>query len=233
MAFDIEVRKYSLKYQPPTLIIEYHDHASDRTFRRRIRFRPLSPSSRKRTTPERIADKIIEKNLDILSYKTVSKEQLVDMVQLLLFSDDDFETSVDGGHQVDDGTAAVEHETSTMALGQDRNHIALAAISSSSSNRSLSLTTHQEDNQSDNDFEGLLTSPKLEMHMQTHEHYEDKFGDLNKVTDEENKRAKELMGVDFERNRIRPNDSEFVYDKQVDFGPAEEENEWDDDSDAD
>ena len=56
------------------------------------------------------------------------------------------------------------------------------------------------------------------------------FGDLNKVSEEENQRAKALMEQDFQKNAKKPGDEGYVYDKQVDFGEASEENDWDLDS---
>ena len=56
---------------------------------------------------------------------------------------------------------------------------------------------------------------------------DDPFGDLNKVTEEENQKAKELMDLGFQEKALRPGDDGYVYDKQVDFGEACEENDWD------
>lgn len=35
------------------------------------------------------------------------------------------------------------------------------------------------------------------------------------------------MDVDFEAKRLKPGDDGFVWDKEVEFAPAEEDNEWD------
>lgn len=52
--------------------------------------------------------------------------------------------------------------------------------------------------------------------------------DLNKVTEVELALAKKRMEQDFNKNRLKPGDPGFEYDKQVDFGPATEDNDWDD-----
>eukprot|EP00741_Cyanophora_paradoxa_P016688 tig00020934_g16117.t1 len=52
--------------------------------------------------------------------------------------------------------------------------------------------------------------------------------DLNKVSEEELKRRKAEMDREFEKNRKKPGDPDFVYDVQKDFQPTEE-NEWDED----
>lgn len=59
------------------------------------------------------------------------------------------------------------------------------------------------------------------------------FEDLNKVSEEENKLAKNLMNIEFEKNRLNTADEAFQYDKRVDFATTEEDNEWDEDDDED
>lgn len=57
--------------------------------------------------------------------------------------------------------------------------------------------------------------------------------DLNKVTDIELKMAKQKMDEEFSKNRLKPGDPGFEYDKQIEFGPPTAKNEWDDDDDDD
>ncbi|GFR46471.1 hypothetical protein Agub_g8048 [Astrephomene gubernaculifera] len=55
--------------------------------------------------------------------------------------------------------------------------------------------------------------------------------DLNKVTEVELKMAKAAMEQDFRKNQLRPGDPGYEYDKQEDFGPPVEPNDWDDSDD--
>ncbi|GIL47416.1 hypothetical protein Vafri_4238 [Volvox africanus] len=55
--------------------------------------------------------------------------------------------------------------------------------------------------------------------------------DLNKVTEVELKLAKQAMEADFQKNQLRPGDPGYVYDKQEEFGPPTEVNDWDDSDD--
>lgn len=57
--------------------------------------------------------------------------------------------------------------------------------------------------------------------------------DLNKVSEIENKKAKAEMNKDFEANRIKPGDPDYVYDKEVEFNGAKVKSDWDDDDDDD
>ncbi|KXZ49924.1 hypothetical protein GPECTOR_19g375 [Gonium pectorale] len=51
--------------------------------------------------------------------------------------------------------------------------------------------------------------------------------DLNKVTEVELRMAKAAMENDFRKNQLKPGDPGYVYDKQEDFGPPTEDNDWD------
>ncbi|XP_001633900.2 centrosomal protein of 19 kDa [Nematostella vectensis] len=55
---------------------------------------------------------------------------------------------------------------------------------------------------------------------------------LNKLGDDELNKVKAAMDIDFEKNRIRPGDEDFEYDKEVDFGDAGKiESGWDEEDD--
>ena len=45
--------------------------------------------------------------------------------------------------------------------------------------------------------------------------------DMNKLSDEQLQRRKELMDINFEKNRVKFGDPDFVYDKQVHNFPLE------------
>jgi hypothetical protein len=57
--------------------------------------------------------------------------------------------------------------------------------------------------------------------------FSEEYLDLNRVSEEENQRAKAEMDLLFNVNRLKPGDPGYVWDKRVDFTTAEESNEWD------
>jgi len=57
------------------------------------------------------------------------------------------------------------------------------------------------------------------------------FGDLQTAHDSKVRAAKSTMNKGFEANRLRPGDDGYEYDKRVEFGEPEDDNEWDDDLD--
>lgn len=75
-----------------------------------------------------------------------------------------------------------------------------------------------------NNMDGIDTLPFLKPSTQNNDHNED----LNKLDDFELDKRKADMDKDFEKNRLRPGDNGFVYDKEVDFTGGKIESGWDD-----
>ena len=57
--------------------------------------------------------------------------------------------------------------------------------------------------------------------------------DLQRIEEAELERYKRQMEEEFEKNAIKPGDPNWVHDKQVDFGDAEEDCGWDEEEDDD
>jgi len=56
---------------------------------------------------------------------------------------------------------------------------------------------------------------------------------MNRLSDKDLKRRKELMDLQFEKNRVQVGDPNFIYDKQVDFTSEKVECGWDEEEDDD
>lgn len=76
----LEVRRFALKFDPPTLIVEYKIGV-DKTVLRKISFRKC------RGTPREVCDKLLGQCKDILGPDMVSEDQVRDLVDLLLSND--------------------------------------------------------------------------------------------------------------------------------------------------
>ena len=55
--------------------------------------------------------------------------------------------------------------------------------------------------------------------------------DLSKLGDEDVQKAKSMMDVEFEKNKLQKGDAGFEYDKRVDFAEPTEASPWDSESD--
>lgn len=51
--------------------------------------------------------------------------------------------------------------------------------------------------------------------------------DLNKMSRKNVETHKQKMDIEFQKNSIKKGDKGYVYDKEVEFQPGKEENEWD------
>mmetsp|Transcript_14938 Transcript_14938/g.22478 ORF Transcript_14938/g.22478 Transcript_14938/m.22478 type:complete len:146 (+) Transcript_14938:53-490(+) len=71
------VRRFAIKYSPPTLVVEYKSGSS--IFLKKIRIK-----KRKNITEERICDKLMEMYPSVLGPDKIDKEQLLDLIKLLL-----------------------------------------------------------------------------------------------------------------------------------------------------
>lgn len=54
--------------------------------------------------------------------------------------------------------------------------------------------------------------------------------DLNKLSDSQLQRRKDIMEFNFEKNNVKKGDPAFVYDKEVSFGTLKEAAGWDEES---
>ena len=82
-------------------------------------------------------------------------------------------------------------------------------------------------------LEMLVNNEGISKPQQAYSNYRTQQIDLNKVSDEENMKAKNEMNKYFEANRIKPGDPDYVYDKEVEFDGAKVTSEWDDGEDDD
>lgn len=65
----------SVKYEPPTLVIEYKNKATQKTYLKKMRLKNIASS-----TAIRLTDKIISQNLDLLGPEKVSRDQVYDLI---------------------------------------------------------------------------------------------------------------------------------------------------------
>ena len=55
--------------------------------------------------------------------------------------------------------------------------------------------------------------------------------DLNKLTDNELKKKKQIMDLTFDKNSIGKDHPDFVYDKRIEFNPNGDKGDWDSEND--
>mmetsp|Transcript_95950 Transcript_95950/g.214924 ORF Transcript_95950/g.214924 Transcript_95950/m.214924 type:complete len:199 (-) Transcript_95950:35-631(-) len=76
---DVCPKRFGLNYDPPSIILEYLQVSTGKLFHRRIGLRRLRANS----DPARVAEKLRQKNRNLLAEERVSFEQLVSLVSRL------------------------------------------------------------------------------------------------------------------------------------------------------
>ena len=56
--------------------------------------------------------------------------------------------------------------------------------------------------------------------------------DLNKLTDNELKKKKQIMDLTFDKNSVGKDHPDFIYDKRVEFNPNGDKGDWDSDNEG-
>lgn len=75
------IKRFALKYDPATLIIIYC--LKGKTLKRKLKFKNINT---KLVNAESIVEKLLATNYDLLSPHLVSREQIVDLIRLLLYT---------------------------------------------------------------------------------------------------------------------------------------------------
>lgn len=75
----IKVMKFGVKYDPPTLVIEYLNNLNGKTFLKKVRLiGTLGFDATK------LAEKIISQNSDLLGPNNVTRDQIISLMQVII-----------------------------------------------------------------------------------------------------------------------------------------------------
>lgn len=75
----LEVKQFAVKYNPPTLVIQYRNNTNGKTFLKNIRLIGTLI-----TDAEKLTDKIIQDNYDLLGPRNVPRTQVLDLMKLII-----------------------------------------------------------------------------------------------------------------------------------------------------
>ena len=75
----LEVKRFAVKYEPPTLVVEYLNIGSGKTYVKKIRLIGAIGDDATRLT-----EKIINENDDVLGPNNASRDQILSLMQLII-----------------------------------------------------------------------------------------------------------------------------------------------------
>jgi len=217
---DYVPKRFAVKYDPPTIVLEYLVPSSGKLYHHKMKLSNLKYDTETGDALEALQ----KRNLQYFVGNKVSEVQIKKFIEKLK-------------NKLKDGA----NKGGSVKLGENNSKggstgAKLAPISSTPTNKkdiTLSNSTNKDRarNSSDkkngfwdfddlDDFDDNAAAEEEEVDYQN--------TNLNKLSKEEVQKHKNKMDVLFNKNQKKPGDSGFVYDKQQEFVPCEE-NEWDDD----
>jgi len=210
---DFVPKRFGLKYDPPTIIMEYLVPSSGKLYHHKMKLRDLQHD----TDTFDAIEALKKKHFQYFMGNKISESQIKTLVEKLKKS-------------LAANPAASSSGTKTFGDNKNVKAGSFAPINSNLSYKSNGLNsgkgqdTTQKTAQKDWEFEDYEYDDAEENDVDYN------TMNLNKLSKEEVQKHKDKMDVLFNKNNKKPGDPGFVYDKQQDFQP-ELENEWDEDDD--
>jgi len=227
IANDYVPKRFGLKYDPPTIILEYLIPSSGKLYHHKLKMPQLKWDSDTMETLEYLQ----KKHSQYFLGNKVSEPQIKNLIEKLKkklqgtagagsYGGSTFLTAGDSGYGASSGLKAGKLAPISSGLaGKTTNNVNNAQSSQSSAKK--------DDKKKDgnnfwefDDIEDDDDEEKIDYNQ----------ANLNKLNKEELQKHKDKMDVLFNKNQKKPGDAGFVYDKQEEFVP-QEENEWDEDED--
>lgn len=199
---DVCPKRFGLKHDPPSIVLEYLQISTGKLFHRRIGLRKLSKTS----DPARVADKLRRRNESLLGEDKVSFEQLVTLVRKLQ-------------EATSSGSAGAPASGGGPASGSIGGGGGGTQADDATPRSTSPPTAPAAESPSGIGRPGGIGDADIDYHKV----------DLNKMTTEELAEHKAKMDGGFLQNQKKPGDAGFVYDVRVDFdaGTADPSG-WDD-----
>jgi centrosomal protein CEP19 len=222
--YDYVPKRFGLRFDPPTIIVEYLVPSSGKLYHHKMKIVGLKESS----DSKEVIETLQKKHSAYFTSNKLIDDQLTKLIDRL-------KKRLPPKKQEKEGaTAGFKPTFNAKANGQvdavkanDKNakgnSLALTSSLSSTATSKFGVSvknTNESTNNNNKDGNGFwdVDDDEEDVDYQT--------ANLNKLTPEEVKKHKDKMDVAFKKNQKKPGDPDFVYDKQEEFEPIED-NEWD------
>lgn len=238
----VRLKRFAIQYSTRLFVIEYY--RGDKIYRKNVRIKKKSVDIK---DIGRLVDKIISLNKNILGSHIANREQIQDLITLLVTCADTETSVIEDG---DEGKKDVTSVGTTLPVTSSSSQsTVLRKVESTADNGVKSLggllfgaveeggdeenyaEKYAANTETDTGTGTVMFGPNSGNNDYSYDMKEDEVeipDDLNKASDDVLTVAKAKMDVKFEENRLRPGDEGFEWDKQIDFDPPQEASEWDD-----
>jgi hypothetical protein len=198
---DCEPRRFALKYDPPQIIMEYCVPSLNKLYHHKIKLPKLKYESK----IEEIVKEIYEKHSLYLNSSKVNKGQIVNLVDKL--------------------------KSNLKPIGKDINLEATHDIDTL--DNLISLEVKSNNDESPNKLNNIYVEGKAMSDMNEKKLKEDitEDIDLNELELAQINKVKDKMNVLFDKNTIKPGDTNYKYDIRKKFTTSiKKDSEWDSDN---
>jgi len=222
---DYVPKRFGLRYNPPTIIVEYLVPSSGKLYHHKVKIPHLNADSDTLDT----LDILKKKHSQYFGGNKIADNQITDFIERLkkklpggstvgtfLTSDGFGENKKDSGMKLG--------KLAPLTSNKPTNNLSSFDINKATPN-SKNASAEKAKNSGGNNFWEFDDLEDLE-EEDAEEKVDYNNTNLNKLSKEELQKHKNKMDVLFNKNQKKPGDSGFVYDKQQEFVPNEE-NEWD------
>jgi len=227
---DYVPKRFAVKYDPPTIILEYLVPSSGKLYHHKMKMSNLKHN----TDTDDAVEALQKRNTQYFVNNKISDVQIKKFVERL-------KKKLQETQNKGSSTATWGNSKGGSTLGK------LAPISSTPTNNALASSDINKDragafNSRNSSAEKSKSAQKtgfwdfdaLEDFEDDAKNSEDEIDynntNLNKLSQEEVQKHKNKMDVLFNKNQKKPGEAGFIYDKQEEFA-ATGENEWDEDED--
>lgn len=221
----VSIKRFGLRYSPPSIVVEYENEDTGKLFHRRIEFLEQLLNS----DAKHIAGKLREKHAVLLGEDKVSMEQLESLVRKLQETSREFSRPILVRHPISGECTELRHWQGKDSIAQLK---AAIEVKTGKDARKQQLLFRDEKLEDDSTLESLGIRGGSELTLVL---YAEDYAnlDLNKLSTEDLDKHKATMDILFNQHRKKPTDTDFVYDIQVDFSMEDnaDPSGWDSDDD--
>jgi len=221
---DCVPKRFALKYDPPTIIMEYLVPSSGKLYHHKMKIPLLASDS----DTHSVLDTLKKKNTQYFATNKISEVQIKNFIDKLKKKLQSTETAAEnkttGGiklgklNPINSVKQTINTNDKGNSLANSDLNKAKGGLTLPTAKGTLSAEKSKKDDNGFWDFEDLDDFDDNENDVEVD--YDNT--NLNKLSNEELQKHKDKMSVMFNKNQKKPGDKGFEYDKQQDFVPNEE-----------
>ncbi|KAM3136862.1 hypothetical protein pb186bvf_011121 [Paramecium bursaria] len=226
---NFEPKRLGLKYNPPTIVLEYLQPQTGKLYHHKMKLLKLKPD----TPANHALEYLRKKHATFFFGNKMPESQILELIgKLLKRIQSHAPTQSKTQAQQRPATASTNASSVKGKLQKDIDQYNMSDEDTYTQNKFEKQQPVLEDEDDDEDYEMDDDDMTEEQYQMIYKQMGYDKLDLNKMTPAEVQRHKQIMDSVFNKNFIKPGDSNYQYDVQKNFKPSQN-NAWDEEDDED